>query len=276
MGRVGKVAGVHPIERLRYVARADGAGPTSLAAEAAQALAGFADDPAALVTACRRLVDRHATVGPVWWLACRMLTAADPRQEGWKLADELESDPTPDMVADLVPGEATVVVLGWPELVGRSLARRGDVRVLLVDALGEGTSLARRLRSSGVEVCEVPESGLAAAVAAADLVLLEASVVTSGYFGAVAGSRAAAAVAREAGVPVWVVAGAGRVMPARLGEAMRRRVEADRQHPWDRDDELVPLALAGQVVGPDGPEPPAEAAGRSDCPVTPELLRQVG
>ncbi len=267
---------VHPIERLRYVARADGAGPTLLAVEAAQALAGFGDDPAALVTACRRLVDRHPTVGPVWWLSCRMLAAADPRREGWKLADELESDNTPDMVADLLPGEATVAVLGWPELVGRALARRGDLRVLLVDALGEATSLARRLRSSGVEVCEVPESGLASAVVAADAVLLEASVMTAGQFVAVSGSRAAASVAREARAPVWVVAGTGRVLPPRLGDAMRRRVESAPEPPWDRDEELVPLELASQVVGPEGPETPADAAMRSECPVTPELLRQVG
>jgi hypothetical protein len=247
-----------------------------LAAEAAQALAGFGDDPAALVTACRRLVDRHPTAGPVWWLACRMLAASDPRQEGWKVADELESDNTPDMLADLLPAEATVAVLGWPELVGRALARRGDLRVLLVDALGEATSLTRRLRSSGVEVCEVPESGLASAVVAAELVLLEASVLTVGQFVAVSGSRAAASVAREAKVPVWVVAGTGRVLPPRLGDAMRRRVESGREHPWDRDEELVPLDLAGQVVGPDGPETPADAAKRSECPVTPELLRQVG
>jgi hypothetical protein len=239
-------------------------------------LAGFADDPAALVTACRRLVDRHPTVGPVWWLSCRMLGATDPRQEGWKLADELESDHTPDMVADLVPGEATVVVLGWPELVGRALARRGDVQVLIVDALGEGTSLARRLRSSGVEVSEAPESGLASAVVASDLVLLEASVLTVGEFVAIAGSRAAASVARQAKVPVWVVAGAGRVLPARLGDAMRRRLESARERPWDRDEELVPLDVVDQVVGPDGPEAPDDAARRSDCPVTPELLRQVG
>jgi translation initiation factor 2B subunit (eIF-2B alpha/beta/delta family) len=150
------------------------------------------------------------------------------------------------------------------------------VRVLLVDALGEGTSLARRLRSSGVEVCEAPESGLASAVVASDLVLVEASVLTVGEFAAVAGSRAAASVARQAKVPVWVVAGVGRVLPARLGEAMRRRLESAREHPWDRDEELVPLDLADQVVGPDGPEAPADAAGRFDCPVTPELLRQVG
>ena len=57
---------MHPIERLRYVARAAGEGSTLLACEAAGALAAFASDPAGLVTACRRLVDRQPTAGPIW------------------------------------------------------------------------------------------------------------------------------------------------------------------------------------------------------------------
>jgi len=267
---------VHPIERLRYVARADGAGPTSLTLEAAHALAGFADDPAALVTACRRLVDRHPTVGPLWWLACRVLASTDPQQEVWRLADELEADATPLVLADRMPGDATVLALGWSELLGRALARRGDLQVLLVDALGEGSGLARRLRASGGEVLEVPESGVGSAAAAADLVVLEASVVSGNQFAAVAGSRAAASVAGLTSIPVWLVAGVGRALPARLGEAVWRRLDDDADSPWDRDDELVPVELVDCVVGPSGPQAAADALRRSDCPVTPELLRQVG
>ncbi|MBA3655450.1 MAG: hypothetical protein H0W70_14800, partial [Actinobacteria bacterium] len=106
---------MHPIERLRYVARARGAGPTALGREAAGALAGFADDPPALVTACRRLVDRHPTDGPVWWLAARVLAAADPGSEAWRAAEELADDPTPGELAAGLPGDATVLLVGWPE-----------------------------------------------------------------------------------------------------------------------------------------------------------------
>ena len=55
---------MHPIERLRMVARAAGEGPALVAQEAAGALVAFGDDPAGLVTACRRLVDRQPTSGP--------------------------------------------------------------------------------------------------------------------------------------------------------------------------------------------------------------------
>ena len=73
---------MHPIERLRMVARAAGEGPALLAQEAAGALAAFAGDPAGLVTACRRLVDRQPTSGPIWWLSARVLASDDPTGTG--------------------------------------------------------------------------------------------------------------------------------------------------------------------------------------------------
>src|SRR5436305_1981078 len=83
---------MHPMERLRMVARASGEEPGLLAQEAAAALAGCADDPRALVMACRRLVDRQATSGPLWWLAARVVAAADPVIEAWMSAELLRED----------------------------------------------------------------------------------------------------------------------------------------------------------------------------------------
>ncbi len=243
---------MHPIERLRYVARAEGAGPTALVRAAAGALAGFADDPVGLVTACRRLVDRHPAVGPMWWLAARVMGAAEPDVEAWRVADELDEDPTCQKLAAEIQRESVVVVLGWSELVTAALAARGDVRILAVDTLGEGLDLVRRLRSVGSEVDEVPESGLGAAVCESDLVLLEASALGSSGFVTVPGSRAAASVARIEGVPVWVVAGAGRVLPARLWEALELRLDDYRVDTWNRIEEVVPLGLSDQAVGAAG------------------------
>jgi hypothetical protein len=270
------VAAVHPIERLRYVARAGGAPPSSLVREAAGALAGFADDPAGLVTACRRLVDRHPQVGPMWWLAARILSASDPVVEAWRVADELDEDPTGGVLAAALPESVAVVVLGWPELVGSALRRRGDLQVLVVDALGEGAALARRLRSSSEDVVEVAESGLGAAVAASDLVLVEA--LAMGEDGAVAtsGSWAAAAVAQSAGVRAWLVAGVGRILPAPLWEGLGRRLDEDPEEPWERPYEVMPLDLVSQVVGPGGLEGVEAALARADCPVAPELLKPSG
>ena len=48
---------MHPIERLRYVARTDGAGPAVLVRETALALCGMEFDPQSLVLACRRIAE---------------------------------------------------------------------------------------------------------------------------------------------------------------------------------------------------------------------------
>ena len=261
---------MHPMERLRMVARASDEDPGLLAGEAAAALAGCADDPRALVMACRRLVDRQPTSGPLWWLAARVVASPDPQTEAWRSAEALRVDETPAVMAASLPDDVVVTVLGWPEQVTEALRRRGDAQVLVVDSLGYGSPLVAALDRSGSVATLVPESGTAAAVAASALVLLDASAVGPGGFLAVTGSRAAAAVAYTEQIPVWVVAGVGRVLPARLWDALVDKVTA-LGHPWDAGWEVVPIELATAVVGPDGPKPPAEALDRGDCPDAPEL-----
>ncbi len=262
----------HPIERLRWIARAEGAGPSLLAREAAGALGGVRDDPAAMVLACRRLIERHPGIGPIWWLAARVLAAGDPPAEAWAVAGDLESDPTPAVLAAELPEEVTATVVGWQEHLGEALRRRGDLGVLVVRGDGEGPGLVRRLASSGVEACDVPDSGLGAAVRESDLVLLEALALGPGGFTATAGSLAAAATGYVLGIPVWVVAGVGRVLPGRLWEALQSRLDAEGEA-WETTVDVVPLALASSVVGPSGREAPDDAVKRADCPITPELLR---
>lgn len=252
------------------VARASGEEPGLLAREAAAALAGCADDPRALVIACRRLVDRQAASGPLWWLAARVVASADAGTEAWMSAELLREDATPAVVAASLPDDAVLTVLGWPEQVTEALRRRGDARVLVVDSLGEGSPLVAALDRAGSDASLVPEAGIGAAVAASTLVLLDASALGPGGFLAVAGSRAAAAVAYTEEIPVWVVAGVGRILPERLWAAMVAKVAA-LVDPWDADWEVVPLELATAVVGPDGLLAPAEALARVDCPDAPEL-----
>jgi hypothetical protein len=258
------------MERLRMVARASGEDPGLLAREAAAALAGCADDPRALVMACRRLVDRQSASGPLWWLAARVVASADPEREAWRSAEALRTDETPLVVAEALPDDAVLTVLGWPEQVTEALRIRGDARVLVVDALGDGSPLVAALDGAGSEAVLVPEAGIGAAVAASTLVLLDASAVGPGGFLAVTGSRAAAAVAYTEEIPVWVVAGAGRVLPPRLWATMVERVTA-LGDPWDADWEVVPMELATAIVGPGGPQSPADALQRVDCPDAPEL-----
>ena len=262
---------MHPIERLRYVARATGYPQSMVVGEAARALASFTSDPQGLVTACRRLVSRQPGSAPLVWLCARVLTAGDPRAEIRDALDELEGDPTAGELAHAIPEDATVLVVGWPELASEALPRRGDVEVLVVDVLNEGTGLVQRLLQSDVDAVDVPLAGLGAAAAEVDLVVLEAGAVGPSEFLAVSGSRAAAAVARHRGTPVWLVAGVGRLLPERMWQPVRDSVLTDET--WDADDEAVPLDLVDRIVGPIGPLEVADALRRIDCPIAPELFK---
>jgi hypothetical protein len=266
---------VHPIERLRYVARAHGASQAVMVGETAAALRSFGRDPQGLVTACRRIVDRQPSSGPLWWLAARTLTAPDPITEAQIASSEIEEDRTPRALADALPEDATVLLLGWPELAPGGLPRRGDLEVLVCDVDGEGSDLVLRLLRADVDTADVPLHGLGAAAAEADLTVLETSAMGPDGFLAPSGSRAAAAVAREAGHGVWLVAGVGRMLPGRMFESLCDRV-VSADSPWEDDLELVPLALVDKVIGPNGPANPTDALRHTDCPVAPELLKPLG
>jgi len=206
----------------------------------------------------------------MWWLAARVVASPDPVTEAWMSAGALREDTTPAVVAAALPDDSVLTVLGWPEQVTEALRRRGDTRVLVVDSLGDGAPLVAALDGIGTDAALVPESGIGAAVAASTLVLLDASAVGPGGFLAVTGSRAAASVAYTEEIPVWVVAGVGRILPPRLWGAMVDRVTA-LGNPWDADWEVVPIELVTAVVGPAGPLTPADALAGVDCPDAPEL-----
>lgn len=264
---------MHPIEQLRMVARATGQDPSLLAQEAAHALASLRGDGATLVTACRRLVDRQPACGPLWWVAARVLGAADPTEEAHLLADELARDRTPSLLGRELPEEARVAVVGWPGQAGQALRQRGDVDVLVIEAFGEGSALTSQLRRAGSNVSLIPEAGLGQAVGVADLVLLEGTAVGETGLVATAGSHAAAAVAYDTGAPVLVVAGVGRVLPAPLWEALRARV-SERSRPGHGEHDVVPARLVDRVVGPDEVQTFSAALARADFPSVPELTRR--
>lgn len=272
-GGIGSVVVVHPIERLRYVARAAGAAPDDLFREACAALAGFSEEPESLVTACRRLIDRHPSNGPIWWLCARALVAADPGDEAWRCLDDMVSDPTATELTHALPDDASVTVVGWPERLAGPLARRGDLQVRVVDVEGDGPGFVRLLERSDVGAVDVAVTGLAAAAAAADLVLIETSVVGPQEAVTAPGSWALAAVARAAGVPVWAVAGAGHLVPGAVWPSLVGRLAGAATAPWDRGHDLLPLALVDRLVGPCGPEPVAEGLRRLDTPDAAELRR---
>ena len=207
---------------------------------------------------------------------CRrgVLTGNDPIAEAWNAADDITADDTGGLLAYGLPDDSVVCVLGWPDVIGDALPRRGDIEVLVVDSLGEGSGLVRRLLHADVDAADVPMAGLGAAVADTDLVLLEASAIGPTGFIGVSGSRAAAATARHAGVPVWLVGGVGRLMPTRMWDALVGRLDAMGE-PWELDDEFVPVDLVDRIAMPMGILHVADALTRIDCPIAPELFKSI-
>lgn len=266
---------MHPIERLRYVARSQGAPAGVLVREASVALGAFRNDPAGMVAACRRIIDRQLTCAPLWWLCARMLCAPEPMREGHDAVLEMDDDPTGRLLAAALPDDASVVVVGWPAQAAAALRRRGDLEVLVVDVAGEAHEAADQLEALDVEALAVPSRGLAAAVALADLVLVDALAIGPEQALVPSGSMAAAAVARQLDVPVWIIGGVGRLMPASMFDALATRWSGS-VDALDADEELMPLSSVDRLAGVGGVLDVAAGLGHTDCPVAPELFRLAG
>lgn len=261
---------MHPIERLRYVARARGVDAESLVVETAGALRGLGLDPSELVVSCRRIVERHPTCGPLWWLSARVLTAPEPAASLRESVDAMGDDRTARRLAAELPDDATVVVAGHPEVATEALCRRGDVRVLVVDTDFAGSSMARRLERADVDHDLVPAHAAALAVASADLVLIEALALDTVSALSPIGSGVVAAAGALREVPVELVAGRGRRLPAAMMGAVLERTVA-LVDVFDAEVEAVPMAAISRVHGPDGAVAASEVV--AECDLAPELLR---
>ncbi len=239
--------------------------------ETASALRGLGLDPAGLVVSCRRIVERHPTSGPLWWLCAHMLTSTDAASTARELAGAIELDPTPDWLVDALPEEATVCVVGWPDLAGEAALRRGDLTVLAVDADDQGASFVRRLDRSDVVAEVIEPGGVAAAVLASDVVLIEATAASTSELMATRGSRAAASVAYCSEVPVWAVIGRGRCLPDAAFASLVQRV-GDVRVPWAAEVDLVPLGLVSHLATERGVDDVGVATLLVECPLAQELL----
>ena len=239
---------VHPIERLRYVARAGAAPVEPLVREAAGALASFADDRMGLLISCRRLLGRRSDCGPLVWLAARMLAAMDPRAEAVRAVQDLGADTTGRALQDGLDALAVgsnVLAVGELDAFATALHDRPDLRWLEPDD---------------------PE-----AAAVVDLVLAGSDCAGPTQALVPAETVPVAEAARRSGTPVWLVAGAGRILPDQMWELLSaRRLPEDLARRG-----LAVLDLdrhVTRVVTPAGLRTPAQAARASDCPVVPELF----
>ncbi|MHB8439290.1 MAG: hypothetical protein ACYDD4_09030 [Acidimicrobiales bacterium] len=153
---------MHPIERLRYVARSGWAGPVSLASEAAYALAELHEhEPAAVLPACRRLLEHNPGCGPLWWVSARLLHGEDMWIEADRCVELLEGDPT-DSLLDEYSASRRVVRHGTVAELAAA-----DAVAIEVDALGadgmivdvDAAKLLEHARQMGIEVIAVAGVG---------------------------------------------------------------------------------------------------------------------
>ena len=97
---------VHPIERLRYVARAGAAPDRVLVAESVPALSAFASRPGPMLVALRQLIVRQPDSPGLLGLAAHMVQALDPIEAGWSFAESLELDQTAEHAEEIAIAEA--------------------------------------------------------------------------------------------------------------------------------------------------------------------------
>lgn len=281
------------MERLRYVARAGDVPVVPLVRESAAALVTMADDPMGLLTSCRRLVDRRPGCAPLVWLAARMLTGADPRLEARDAVAEIEADPTGHELDHGLGHGWTVAALDDSDIVGPVLRSRPDLQIVPagpgglwpgtaaddLDGLEPGAA-ADDLDGPGdddsseppLSAAAVDPDRLVANAGAVDVVVLESDCVGPSAALVPPGAVEAADWARASAVPVWLVAGVGRVLPERMWDLATAGLGDDGLA--SGGCELLDLdRLVTRMVTPVGLRAPDRARSRIDCPTAPELFR---
>lgn len=285
---------MHPIERLRFLARSGSLPSRALVQEAAGALASFADEPQGFLTACQRVVARQPGNGPLVWLVARAITALDPYDELWAAAADMQADPTGRVLADELPdgsGRRAVVVVagegGGEGELHTALRRRRDVSVLVVAAgARDGGQHSQPLRAAWWEDEDVrawrdPDrldlgelvggASVGPAVASSTLVLIESDAIGPEHALVPVGGVAAAGCGRALGVPVWLVGGVGRHLGPRMWAGISAPFE--RADPWNGALEALPLSLVDRIASPLGVVGVDAAPRLVTCPECPELFR---
>lgn len=253
---------ITPAERLRALARRGGG--DDLAAEATAALAGYADDPASLVVACRRLLAHHADHAPLLWACSRLLTATEPAGEARRIIERLRDDATGRHLAAALPlldDHSGVVALGWDAAIDEATAERVDLPVVAVRARGADPVTRLRHRRSDrtirvIDTWEQPPYPAGVLLVPAVVIGPDRAVVAAGF------DEVHAALAPAAS---WLIGGEGRCLPTVLAGRIERTLDPN-------ETASVAIDRFTRAIGPGGAAEPAVVASRTDCPVAPELL----
>lgn len=263
---------MHPIEHLRYVARATGADPVALVRETAQALFGLHMEPAGLVLAARRIVERHPTCAPLWWLCAQALSAMDPFERLFELESEIDQDATTDHLLSEIHNAHTLCIVGWSPTALEALVQRGNCKALVIDSFGSADSAVNALERVDVAAEVVSIEHAAIAVDMCDMVVLDALGCGPDEFLMSAGSRSVAALAYVAEKSSLVTARKGTRLPSELWSAMKQKNSAE-DRPFSSQTDVVQRALVRAVVGPFGTTSAREPVAAECAPATEMLVR---
>jgi len=250
-----------PFEWLRSIARSGG-DDTTVAYDAAGALASIAHEPASLVVACRRVLAHHPANGALWWVCSHLLAGADPWIATQRCRDLLDADSTADRLRNALPlldAGQRVATIGWGGAVASALLQRLDLEVLaVVDPDDRAAERAASKRGGLVEPWQLGDLG------ATHLLVPVRACTTDRALVDVAASDA---LFEARGAAVWLVAEVGRLVPPRVFDAIAAATRDD--------DSLTTIdpAAASVVVTPTALDSLADLASRIDCPIAPELLR---
>lgn len=264
---------MHPIERLRWIARAEGEPASLLASEAAWTLADLArEEPHALVTACRRLIDSHATAATLWWVSANVLVDPDPEAAARRVVDELCADPTAERLAAAISGifgdDGIYVVPAPVDALTDGLAQLSGARVRVV---GVSPRLRGQVRAVGAVVLEVSGFELDEvdeALDSAAAVLVEVTAASSEAAYVRPEVAKVLTKARDSKVSCWAIVPVGRLLHPQLARGLEQRA--------GREVARVDWSSFDVAVGPEGVGSPRETVMRATCPVAPELLSRAG
>ncbi len=253
--------GMHPMERMRYIAQAHDVDEQILVPEVAGMLLDTVGEPIEMVAAARRVLAHQPRCAPLVWLCAHMLVALDPADAAEDCVRQLDRRPASNALVDALDDSASVLVVGDAMLTGEALLRRPDVHASVLTTSMSGHRLMHRL-DRPAEPADVFELELlSVALSRVELVVVEPMMVdgTRGVYAL--GSVAAVSVASDRSIPVWATIGTGRSMPEPLFNAAIGRLggSVDDPHgdletmPNDRIDRFVGAAGVSEVPAIDTP-----------------------
>lgn len=255
---------MHPIERLRWIARSEDEADSTVAAEAAWALGELAlEEEAAVLTASRRLVLRQPASGPLWWACATILEALggeDVLQAAQRVAFDLAGDSvsarlTRALRQQLAAGDL-LGVAPPAETAARALADEQRFAICLLAPYRELRYEMARFGTADVTGYEVEEAD--EVLEEASLLLVEPRFASPRHLFVSAGAARAVGAAQRAKVACWAVLGPGRVLSEPLAATASQLARGE--------GELLPPSSFEAAIDAQGLGEAAEVLGRGSCP----------